>query len=74
MKQYQIITITQTKTINDINAKSEYRYTNQNLNTKRVRFFNDVIYYQYEYKPLTFYKSSLKYCMKRVSKIINAFN
>ena len=61
MTEYEIITSIYTKA---------RKYTDDQEIIKRVRFNERVQCYIYEYKPLTIYKTSIKYCIKKISKII----
>ena len=61
MTEYEIITSIYTKAL---------KYTDDQEIIKRVRFNERVQCYIYEYKPLTIYKTSIKYCIKKISKII----
>lgn len=61
MTEYEIITTIYTKAL---------KYTDDQEIIKRVRFNECVQCYIYEYKPLTIYKTSIKYCIKKISKII----
>lgn len=65
MTEYEIITSIYTKALKytpEIHSDQEI--------IKRVRFNERVQCYIYEYKPLTIYKTSIKYCIKKISKII----
>ena len=65
MRQYTIVTQTQTRQLN--------RSLNFDNNTKRVKFDNQVVCYYYYYKPINIYKSGINYALsyvKRVSNII----
>ena len=61
MTEYEIITSIYTKAL---------KYTDDQEIIKRVRFNERVQCYIYEYKPLTIYKTTIKYCIKKISKII----
>ena len=61
MTEYEIITSIYTTPL---------KYTDDQEIIKRVRFNERVQCYIYEYKPLTIYKTSIKYCIKKISKII----
>ena len=66
MRQYTIVTQTETRQLN----RSLNSYNN---NTKRVKFNNQVVCYYYYYKPINIYKSGINYALgyvKRVSNII----
>jgi hypothetical protein len=65
MKQYTIVTQTETRQLN--------RSLDSNNNAKRVKFDNQVVFYYYYYKPINIYKSGINYALgyvKRVSNII----
>jgi hypothetical protein len=65
MKQYTIVTQTETRQLN--------RSLDSNNNAKRVKFDNQVVCYYYYYKPINIYKSGINYALgyvKRVSNII----
>lgn len=61
MTEYEIITSIYTAPL---------KYLDDPGIIKRIRFNEYVECYIYDYKPLTIYKSSIKYCIKKITKIM----
>lgn len=67
MTEYKIITSIYTI---PINSPDDPEYPVDRKTTKRVKFNEYVQSFIYSYKPLPIYKSSINYCIRKISKLI----